>query len=393
MKSFKLYIKESLLDDEDDLANCDEELIISYLNEYYEFGGKLPGRPSDPNSLYIIENGEVSVKSSVCVYNHSIEHLTNGLFRFKYINGSFSCENCPNLKSLEGAPQYVKANFSVHNCSNLKSLEGGPQYVGVKPINKATVRNLRYFGNKTSITSLKGAPIGYVVPQGDYTCTGVDGEVELDMYFDQTSITTIDWGVKTYYGEISLRRCKNLKNLKGSPQIVYGTFRLGDCTNLTTLEGAPQKVFGDFIISNCNIKTFEGGPKYVKGDIQIDVCTNFTHFGNSLDVGKGYSKSIIKCYCLPKFDSFDGLPNSVRRLILLKCPSLESLEGCPTDIERLEIYKCPNLKSIGDWKCTRSGARGFFKEIGLPIFQFRHDMHLRGLDIQERSLYLNVDKH
>ena len=68
-------LKESLLDDEDEIAsNIDDELIIRYLNKYYKFNYHSPGRPDDHNPNYEIDDNKVvHVYGGVSIKDKSIE--------------------------------------------------------------------------------------------------------------------------------------------------------------------------------------------------------------------------------------------------------------------------------------------------------------------------------
>ena len=65
----------------------------------------------------------------------------------KKVGGNFDCGGCPELESLEGAPQKA-LNFNCSECTDLKSLEGAPQSVGLD----------FYCCNCSNLKSLKGAP-------------------------------------------------------------------------------------------------------------------------------------------------------------------------------------------------------------------------------------------
>ena len=52
-----------------------------------------------------IQDNKVDVLCDIEVSNKAITSLSNNLFTFNIIAGSFSCRKCMNLKSLEGAPK------------------------------------------------------------------------------------------------------------------------------------------------------------------------------------------------------------------------------------------------------------------------------------------------
>ena len=146
MKSFKQYIKESLLDDEDDIAIDTLPLVKEFLKKNYKFRGQI-GIYKGEDDIYIV-NGY-----GIYMENNESEHLTNGLFRFGKCK-SFDCSSAwssfqgvrPQLKSLEGAPQECE-EFSCKRCRGLTSLKGAPQ--------KCVTF---YCSDCVNLTSLEGCP-------------------------------------------------------------------------------------------------------------------------------------------------------------------------------------------------------------------------------------------
>ena len=125
MKSIKNYIEtslnESLLDDDDlflDPEN-DKNVIEEWIKNNYKITGKLT----------ISDDFVVDCVGLVEVKNENIESLTNGLFRWGKVGGSFYCSYCNNLMSLEGSPERVGGDFNCTYCGKLKSLEGSPKEV------------------------------------------------------------------------------------------------------------------------------------------------------------------------------------------------------------------------------------------------------------------------
>ena len=140
MKSIKKYL-ESLLDDEDiflDPEN-DKKVIDEWIKNNYKISGK---------KLTISDDFVVDYVGLVEVKNKSITSLTNGMFRWGKVSGSFYCSHCNNLMSLEGSPEMVGGYFNCVYCKNLTSLEGAPKEVG---------RDFNC-GGCEKLTSLEGAP-------------------------------------------------------------------------------------------------------------------------------------------------------------------------------------------------------------------------------------------
>ena len=173
----------SILDNEIDLVNNNDVIIRSFIETNYLIGS------------YTIQDNIVDVKGKVRVKNHKIKSLTNGLFSFGVVDGSFYCSNCNSLKTLEGAPEKVDRSFSCSNNNLLKTLKGAPKKVG----------GYFYCGYCNALTSLEGSP----------------REVGENFYCDY---------------------CNSLTTLKGAPAKIGGDFYCSQCPSLTTLEGAPKNV-------------------------------------------------------------------------------------------------------------------------------------------------------
>ena len=172
--------------------------ILNFLKENYEFMSQ--GHKIDFKDAIQIHNNIVDVSCSIFISNNNIISLTNGLFKFGKINGTFDCSNCKNLKSLEGGPIEVGGTFDCSNCKNLKSLEGGPIEVG-GDFDCSNCYNLK---------SLEGSP---KVVGRDFYCNG----------------------------------CENLKSLKGGPETVDRHFNCVWCPNIISLKDSPKKIGGKFI--------------------------------------------------------------------------------------------------------------------------------------------------
>ena len=139
-------LRESLLDD-DLISKTDKMIkdeIKSFLKENYT-GVSLCKISRKPNS-----DGkyEVSSPKHIEVKNNNITSLTNGMFIWTTVDGSFEVIYCNSLKSLEGAPKEVGKGFRCSNCNSLKSLEGAPEKVG----------GGFYCRSCNSLESLEGAP-------------------------------------------------------------------------------------------------------------------------------------------------------------------------------------------------------------------------------------------
>lgn len=123
-------LKESLLSNIEDTLNKGKnsikEEIIQFLEDNYNIGYDkcriLEKRNKD--GKYIVNCiGNVNA-------NININKLTNDLFVFGIVTGSFSCSSCFKLQSLEGSPKEVKKNFYCNQCKSLTSLKGSPKKIG-----------------------------------------------------------------------------------------------------------------------------------------------------------------------------------------------------------------------------------------------------------------------
>ena len=137
-------LRESLLDD--DLVGKTDEMIRDEIRAFLKanYNGVI-GISQKPNA-----DGKYEVTSVtyIEVKNRNITSLTNGMFIWTSIDGSFYCSGCKSLKSLEGSPKEISKVFDCSHCNSLKSLEGAPRKVG----------GTFYCSNCQSLKSLKGAP-------------------------------------------------------------------------------------------------------------------------------------------------------------------------------------------------------------------------------------------
>lgn len=204
MKNLKFYL-ESLLDDEEELDDStDEFLVKNELAKLYKTTGKISFRIK--NHKYIVDvTGDVSVKRK---FINTVTSLTNDIYTFGKIGGKFICDDCVNLKSLEGAPERCK-EFYCRNCYTLKTLKGSPKKC-----------SCFYCNNCLSLESLEGAPkeCGY------FYC----------------------------------KNCKNLESLEYAPQ-KCNSLCCEKCIKLKSLRECLGKSIKTIICYNCpNIRDYAG---------------------------------------------------------------------------------------------------------------------------------------
>ena len=218
MKSLNTYLNESLLDDEDTFLDPERDKVIieKWIKENYRTQG----------SIRIHDNMVVDCSSSLAVLgNRRITSLTNGLFRWGKVGGSFDCSFCKSLKSLEGAPKSVKDCFNCSGCKNLESLKGAPKEVG-KNFDCSWCDNLE---------SLEGSP---EVIRFSYYCSRC------------SKLKSLEGAPKHVYF-FDCHNCESLKTLEGAPEKVDGTFRCNGCTDLQSLKGAPREIGLYLICASC----------------------------------------------------------------------------------------------------------------------------------------------
>jgi hypothetical protein len=120
---------ESLLDDFDTLeANADprkdvEEFLKINVDEYKKL---VISKTPNKDGIY-----EVSSRGNVTFYGRSNRtRLTNGLFIWTKVKGSFDCSYNYALETLEGGPSEVGGSFNCGRCEKLITLEGAPKTIG-----------------------------------------------------------------------------------------------------------------------------------------------------------------------------------------------------------------------------------------------------------------------
>jgi hypothetical protein len=168
-----------------------------FLNESAEPSKFLTQEQIDWCDKHIKGEWGVNSKGEVTVSNHlffkrkgwKIDDMDRSFDRFPVqfapTKGDFDCFSCPNLTSLEGAPEHVGGNFSCSHCPNLVSLKGAPSHVG-----------------------------------GNFDCSNCAGLVSLE-------------GTPAHVGgDFRCENCPKLASLEGAPEHVGGYFYCGNCPEL-----------------------------------------------------------------------------------------------------------------------------------------------------------------
>lgn len=107
----------SILDkDPEFFENCDKDIIMRFISDnYWTLPESVTIRLDENTGMYIVD-----INGPVALGNKKLKSLTNGIFRFGAINGSFFCVGSDYLEDLNGAPYKVKGSFVCANCKNIK---------------------------------------------------------------------------------------------------------------------------------------------------------------------------------------------------------------------------------------------------------------------------------
>lgn len=235
---------ESLLDDFDAIETNADPIseIKKFIEDNYEYNNELKiSKKPNKNGYY-----EVSTNGDVFA-DYEIQSLTNGMFIWKQVKGVFSCEECNDLTSLEGAPLKVEA-FKCAFCYGLTSLKGAPKTIS-----------------------------------SGFDCHACD------------NIKTLEGAPEEVGGGFDCSSCEKLISLKGSPKKVDGFFNCELCPSLKSLEGAPEEVGGDFRCNCCvKLKSLKGAPRKVGRTVYCNDCgEQFTMSDIEKYIDEIYIKDII----------------------------------------------------------------------------------------------------
>ena len=273
MRSLIDYINEGILNDTDTvLANGDTYMAVEeWLNNTYNIS---KGYGTDgtydiivsKNDCVVNVDGDIRMRQTRGGYNS----LTNGMFRFGTINGSFYA-NYQNLTNLEGSPREVRSEFSIeHNMSEF-TCEGGPDKVGGIKLGNNCISledmpqdaGSYFYCTASKLKSLKGC--------------GKSREY----HFENNEVLETTEGIPA--GEcirVYLNGCKKLKSLKGLENVIPGELILTSCKALKSLEGLPTKFASRYNNSPALLNLDDLNVKSLKGisansdwtNVIVDVC-------------------------------------------------------------------------------------------------------------------------
>ena len=113
----------SILDkDSEFFENCDKDIIMRFISDnYWTLPKSVTIRLDENTGMYIVD-----INGPIALGNKKLKSLTNGIFRFGTINGSFFCVGSDYLENLDGRPHTVKGSFVCVKCKNIKDTRDLP---------------------------------------------------------------------------------------------------------------------------------------------------------------------------------------------------------------------------------------------------------------------------
>lgn len=287
---------ESLLDDFDGIS-ANQKLdvrgeVYTYIRRNYLRTSSFSiSRKPDADGLYEVKykhKAPLTLKAE----SREATGVTNGFFKFVGPIPGFKCENCQQLKSLEGLPEEIDGDMLCWGAKSLESLEGCPKKINGN-INLNDCVNLK---------SLKGMPTEGVKSIEMYNCWNLESLEGMPKEVNYLSISRA-YKLKSLKGmpetikfNLCITACEGLTNLNGMAKVVNGKVDLSWLKNLKSLKGMPKEVglhkeYGNkLVISNCGITSLEGMPKKVHGTVRIVSCD------------KEFTEEEVKEYCdAPKY--------------------------------------------------------------------------------------------
>lgn len=260
---------------------------------------------------------------------------------------------CPGLETLEGWPDDPEGQrtycLSIMGCQNLKSLKGIPS--GMKcdriVLSRLNVPSLHGLPSNTAETIIE-----INACNGIESLAGLPGEARGLSVFNCSSLKSLDGAPRIVHQDVAIRNCAALSSLSGFPSTPEGgsislselpglasleglgdrpchELEVKDCVNLKRLNGCPRRVEGEFLLRYCGVESLEGGPEYVGGYYIVSRCY-------SLVTTKGVAKSVGGPL------AFDANRN------LLVMSGVRRTFGKDDDGMMLQILECPSLKTVED---------------------------------------------
>ena len=118
----------SILDkDPEFFEKSDKDIIMRFIRDnYWTLPERVMIRPDENTGMYIVD-----VNGPIALGNKKLKSLTNGIFRFGTINGSFFCVGSDCLENLDGAPHTVKGSFVCVSCKHIKDIKKSPYAINM----------------------------------------------------------------------------------------------------------------------------------------------------------------------------------------------------------------------------------------------------------------------
>ena len=284
MKSLKNYIKdyvnenylnESIWDIDNNIEDNNEEFAIrNFIDTNYECKGEL--KISKEGDTYYVD-----CVDDVIVKNKKLTSLTDGLFKWNYVDGEFDCSYCL-IETLEGAPEEVYGSINCSGCKKLISLKGAPESVqsfdcsgtSIKSLDYAPLRTMEFYCSNCD----KLEDISWIYNHGGY----VDGQFQCCNNKKLKSISHLP-EKNAYEGYvIDLSNNINLRSLDGCPDAAVA-LNLAGCKSLKDLQYIPQRISFYLNLSNCKgLKNLDYVSFYNNIDIYIGGCNNLVLDGKKL---------------------------------------------------------------------------------------------------------------
>ena len=206
MKNLNLYIKESLLDDEEELVNDKRADIQIWINKH--------------KSLYNMVGPEINSDGTIDARKVEIRRFVDFEGFPDYIKFNnvefFNIENCP-IKNLQGFPKQ-SYRISIYNCRDLETIDGIDKDANIE--NFILYNDSAYTPKK--LKSLKGAPDAkrFVLRNVNITDLSGIGKVKVLQIYKCDKLKTLNpmQGLK----DLHIFDCHNLKDIsKLSKSLIY----------------------------------------------------------------------------------------------------------------------------------------------------------------------------
>lgn len=223
---------------------------------------------------------------------------------------------------------------------------------------------------------------------------GKDTEIYLgDMFdiiemgaFENTNVTSIDFGIATYIGNRVCLNCQRLEFIKATECITVNRDSFRDCFSLKQALFEKVEVIGVSGFASCNNLISITGLEHLKfiGQHAFNLCTNL----KEVYLGKGLNelpKNVFNnCYSLEKINTENV--EVICKRALGCCQSLEHLDlSNLTRIESVGVYGDMNVETIVLGSSYYNKLMSYFKD-----FTSLKQIIFKGLDSELAILQENL---